>query len=159
MHWALGEDKVDKKVDSGAVSICQCLSLSFKGLLSKESGYEGCRHWSLCSVNESIYCKVLNQVEQYNRHQKSSSNRKTIRVEAPSESEPEWTRMKNLSGNPNWKPWVRNPEEGCINITLKYNSRISLLKSRKYTMWLQYCYSKEGPRTVQTCWECSNSLN
>ena len=51
MHWTLGEDKIDKEVGSGAALNCQCLSLSFEGLLSEESGHEGFRHLSLCSVN------------------------------------------------------------------------------------------------------------
>ena len=51
MHLALGEDKVDKEVDSGAASSCQCLLLSFEGLLPEESGHEGFRHLSPYSVN------------------------------------------------------------------------------------------------------------
>ena len=90
MHWALGEDKEYKELDGGAASNCQCLPLSFEGLLSKEAGNEGFRHLSPCSVNQSIYYQVLNQVEQYNQHQQSLSNSRAIKVKAPTDSKPEW---------------------------------------------------------------------
>ena len=99
-HMSPTLHKVDKEVGSGAALNCQCLPLSFEGLLSEESGCKGFRHLSPCSVNSSIYCQVLNQVEQYNQHQQSLSNRKAIRVRAPTESKPEWTGTETPSGNP-----------------------------------------------------------
>ena len=86
MHWALGEDKGYKEVDGRAAY----RPLSFEGLLSEESWHEGFRYLCLCSVNRSIYYQVLNQAEQYNWHHQSLSNRRAIRVKAPTESEPEW---------------------------------------------------------------------
>ena len=55
----------------------------------------------------------------------------------------------NRDENPEWESRLetlseKNPETFYINITLKYNSKISLLKSIKYTMRLQYYYSKGG---------------
>ena len=46
---------MDKEVVDRVVSNCQCLPLSFKRLLSKESGYEGFTHLSPCSSNQNIY--------------------------------------------------------------------------------------------------------
>ena len=46
---------MDKEVVDRAVSQCQCLSLSFEGLLSEKSGCEGFRHLSPCSSNQNIY--------------------------------------------------------------------------------------------------------
>ena len=85
VHWALSEDKKYKDVDGGVAPGCQCLPLGFEGLLSEESGHEGFGHLSPCSVNQSIYYQVLNQVEWYNRHQQSLSHRRAIRVKAPTE--------------------------------------------------------------------------
>ena len=62
MHLALCWDRMNKEVVNGAVSNCQCLPLSFEGLLSEESGCKGFRHLSPCDLNESLYCPVLNQV-------------------------------------------------------------------------------------------------
>ena len=60
---------VDKEVVDGAVPNCQCLPLSFGGLLSGESGCEGFRHISPCSSNQIIYCHTVDQAAQYNQHQ------------------------------------------------------------------------------------------
>ena len=69
----------------------------------------------------------------------------------------EWeSRLETLS-----KEHKRNPETSCTSITLKYSNKMSLFISIKYTMRLQYYYSKEGlmPGMVQVHSECSNSLN
>ena len=68
VHWALCWDRLDREVVVRAVSNCQCLLLSFEGLLSKESGQEGFRHLSPCSSNQSIYYQVIDQAAQYNQH-------------------------------------------------------------------------------------------
>ena len=62
VHWALCWDRMDKGVVNGEVSNCQCLPLSFKGLLSEGSECEGFRHLSPCDLNESLYYPVSNQV-------------------------------------------------------------------------------------------------
>ena len=71
MHWTLCWDRLDKEVVDGAVSNCQCLLLSFEELLSKESGCEGFRHLSPCSLEQSIYYQVIDQAAQYNQHRQS----------------------------------------------------------------------------------------
>ena len=48
-------DKIDKEVVDRTVSNCQCLLLSFGGLLSEESRCKGLRHLSPCGSNQSIY--------------------------------------------------------------------------------------------------------
>ena len=68
MHWAHCWDRMDKEVVDRAVSNWQCLTLSFEGLLSKESGCEGFRYLSPYSLNQSIYYQVVDQAAQYNRH-------------------------------------------------------------------------------------------
>ena len=62
----------------------------------------------------------------------------TIRIKAPAGNEPE------LANAQKGKRTRRNTEISYINITLKYNNKVSLLKSSKYTMQLQYVHSKEG---------------
>ena len=52
------------------------------GLLSKESGCEGFRHLSPCSLNQSIYCQVLklNSTIGINSH---NQNKRAVRTRAP----------------------------------------------------------------------------
>ena len=77
-RWMVGQPRV--------ASAC---SLALKDSYPRSQGTKVFRHLSPCSVNQSIYYQFLNQVEQYNQHQQSLSNRRAIRVKAPTESKPE----------------------------------------------------------------------
>ena len=127
VHWALCQDRIDKEVVNEAASSCQCLLLSFEGLLSEESGYEGFRHLSPCRVNQSY---LLSSAELSWTVQSAS----TVIIQS-------WTQA-GLNLRHGRRRTGINPETGYINITLKYNDKASLLKSIKYTMWLQYYYSE-----------------
>ena len=124
----------------------QCLALIFERFLSEESRCsKGGHTWSPYSVNQSIYCQVLNQVEQYNQHQHSLSSRRAIRVRAPTVNKPEWTGTETLSRNSDKEPWARNPWNKLHQYYTK-NTIVRHLysKSIKYIMWLQYYYSEES---------------
>ena len=93
----------------------------------------------------SIQCwNELNSTISTNHH----SPLGTIRIKAPAGNEPE------LANAQKGKRTRGNPEIGYFNIILKYNNKVLLLKSSKYTMQLQYVHSEEG----LTPWEGANTL-
>ena len=164
MHWALNKDKVDKGWVMGQLQAASACHFALKDSYPRSRGAKGVDTEVLVEWTKAFIVKCgikLNSTININsRHPtvKQSESRLLLRV---SQNEPEWKPWVGIqSGSPEWETLKQVALTYTI-AALKYNSRMSLLKSSKYTMRLQCCYNEGGLMSlmVQTHSECSNSLN